>query len=141
MSSRICILVTGSRDWIDRKAIWNRLRTHHPYQNASAPPRVDVLLHGAARGADTLGGDCGLALGFIIEPTPYFEEFGRAGGIRRNALLLDKLLTYGKHGYVMIVEAFVLPTSVGTRDMLRRVEAARGDKTPIAVHETHQERP
>lgn len=80
-------------------------------------------------------------MGFIVEPTPYFGEFGKAGGPRRNALLLDKLLTYGRHGYAMYVEAFLLPRpqAVGTRDMLDRVQRAINKGAAITVHETHQE--
>lgn len=129
--NRICVLVTGSREWVDRQAIFDRLCIYKP-------GRASVLLHGAARGADELANEVGSSLGFLVEPTPYFEALGRAGGPRRNALLLDKLCCYGRHGYELFVEAFLLPSSVGTRDMLKRVELVRGD-LQITVHETHQE--
>lgn len=137
MIDRICILVTGSRGWTDREAIHNRLRVYKP-------GRASVLLHGAARGADALANEVGNSLGFIVEPTPYFETLGKAGGPSRNALLVDKLCCYGRHGYELFVEAFLLPSSVGTRDCLRRVglvkiKGAQTGRVHITVHETHQE--
>lgn len=144
MFDRICVLATGSREWADRRSVLGRLRVYHPYVHGSGldrlkPRPADVLLVGGASGLDSIAATVGEDLGFLVEVTPYFSELGRKGGSARNALLVDKLCCYGRHGYKLYVEAFLNPRCVGTLDCLRRVQVAKDKGARITVCETHEE--
>ena len=136
--TRVCILVTGSRNWTDQKAIFERLADPR-YGTTTLNRKHSVVLHGGARGADSIASRAADVLGFLVESTPYFEELGKQGGVLRNALLVDKLLCYGRHGYQMAVLAFVLSGSVGTVDCIRRVQRAKDKGALIELHELHVE--
>lgn len=66
------LLVCGARDYGDRDAVFAALDRAH----AKRP--VSVLIHGAARGADTLAGEWAKARG--IAPDPYPAAWRRADG-------------------------------------------------------------
>ncbi len=51
------ILVTGSREWTKRDPIRRELSKY---------PAGTILVHGAADGADSIAGEIGKELGFII---------------------------------------------------------------------------
>lgn len=44
------IIVCGGRDYVDQAAAFNALDRAHQHR------RIDLVIHGAARGADTLAG-------------------------------------------------------------------------------------
>ncbi len=77
------VIVCGSRRWTDSRTIWRvleRLADHHP--------EVEII-HGAARGADTIAGEVGVALGFKVTAVPaQWEKFGKAAGPMRNKEML-----------------------------------------------------
>jgi hypothetical protein len=117
------VLVTGDRRWTDYDAVWREL---------AKLPTGTVVVHGAARGADSLADKAARRLGF--EPRAYpadWEQYGLAAGPIRNRLMLkeehrpgepiDRVLTF--HGD--------LPNSKGTRDM---VGAARKAGIPVDVY-------
>jgi hypothetical protein len=104
------ILVCGGRDYADKKSLGMVLDAAH-----SANPIID-LIHGAARGADTLAADWALSHGVRCTAYPAdWESDGRAAGPLRNQRMLD-------HGKPHLVIAF--PGGKGTADMIGRSEAA-----------------
>jgi hypothetical protein len=101
------ILVCGGRDFKD--AAW--------MNEVLYPRRVSMIIHGAARGADTLAGQW--ARRFNV-PERYFPAdwglHGKAAGPIRNSAML-------REGLPDIVIAF--PGGRGTADMVRQAQRAR----------------
>ena len=104
------LLVCGGRDYADRSHVWATLDRVHRKRP------LGLVIHGAARGADTLAAEW--ALERNIEtwafPAAWAEE-GRAAGVKRNQTMLQV-------GRPMGVVAF--PGGNGTADMVARAEAA-----------------
>lgn len=83
----IRILVTGSRDFVDRTAVDAVL--HQVWLDLGSPADA-VLVHGAARGADETAADVWKAQGFPAEPHPAeWEIHRRAAGPIRNQEMVD----------------------------------------------------
>lgn len=100
------ILVCGSRDWNDKEAIIKRLLPFAAYEDVT-------VIHGAAKGADSLAGDVAKMFGFKVEEYPAdWEKHGRAAGPLRNRKMLEE-------GKPNIVLAFPLKQSIGTRHMVK----------------------
>lgn len=81
-------LVCGSRDWVDRGAIRRTLESIM----RDWPVEWDepTLMHGDARGADTIAAEIGLELGFWVEAHPAdWKQHGKRAGILRNLAMLD----------------------------------------------------
>lgn len=56
----------------------------------------------------------------MVVPVPAnWDEEGREAGTRRNRAMLDIALPLGKHGWKLNLEAFPMPESHGTRDMIQ----------------------
>lgn len=110
------ILVTGSRDWADRALIRSALLGHVWITRALNP----VLVHGGARGADTLAAQEFAELfghrGTVEVHEADWDQYGRLAGPFRNrdmvALGADLCL------------AFPLGESRGTRNCMRLAEEA-----------------
>lgn len=115
--STLRILVTGSRVWTDRAAVAAALRwaitTHQPQ-----PTREQVtVVHGAARGADTLAAQVAAGWGVRVEAYPAdWGLHGKAAGILRNA----EMVAAGAD----ILLAFPLGESRGSRHCAGLAEAA-----------------
>ena len=105
------VLVTGSRDWSDHRAVFAALDTLH------ADHVVTELLHGAARGADSLAAAWAEAENVLARAFPADWSKGRSAGPARTRAMLDWA------GDAALVLAFPLPTSRGTWDTIH--EAAR----------------
>ena len=122
------VLVCGGRDYHDRTKIMRVLDTIH---NSAGGP-ISHIIHGGARGADTLGGrwtwlhpvdsDDPADLGrytveevvFPVTPTEWAFR-GKAAGFLRN----EKMLTESKPDLVV-----AFPGGKGTAHMVRLAEAA-----------------
>ena len=105
------VLVCGDRHWTDRGAILDRLKR--------LPPGT-VIIHGAAKGADTIAGEVAVSLGFAVEPYPAdWKRYGRAAGPIRNA----KMLQDGKPDLVIAFHADI-EASKGTKNMLGLARAS-----------------
>lgn len=78
----MCVIVCGDRNWIDPAPIAARLK--------SLPPR-SLIIHGAARGVDSIGGRVAIELGlFYVRAIPAnWKKYGRAAGPIRNREMLD----------------------------------------------------
>ena len=74
------VLVCGDRKWTSRETIEQRLRLL---------PSGTRIIHGAARGADTIGGEIAKQLGFRVWAFPAdWKRFGRSAGPIRNREML-----------------------------------------------------
>lgn len=103
-------LVCGGRDYDDRDQLFRILDAAHV-----ANPIV-CLIHGAARGADSLAADWALDRDVLCNAYPAdWDRDGKAAGPIRNQRMLDE-------GKPHIVIAF--PGGRGTADMIRRAEKA-----------------
>jgi hypothetical protein len=104
------LLVCGGRDFEDREFAFAVLDLFHAQQP------VTHIIHGAARGADTLAGEWALSRG--IEQTPFPADWSRlrnAAGPIRNAQMLHD----GKPDRV-----FALPGGRGTLKMVGQAKDA-----------------
>jgi hypothetical protein len=105
------LLVCGSRDWTDRVLIRSTL---------ASLAEVDVVIHGAAPGADRLAGEVARELGIPVLAFPAdWDKHGRAAGPIRNAQML-------REGRPHLILAFhdALEHSRGTRDMVAKAKRA-----------------
>jgi len=75
------VLCCGGREWTDRETIRARLKEL---------PRTAIIIHGAARGADSIAGEVATELGHTVEVYPaQWNTYGRAAGPIRNNQMLD----------------------------------------------------
>lgn len=82
------ILVCGSRDYTNRE----RVRAVLDEYIRGWPHKHDAfeVIHGAARGADTLAGEEALDLGFWVRAVPaQWRRYDKRAGIIRNRTMLD----------------------------------------------------
>jgi hypothetical protein len=108
------ILVTGDRNWRDAKMIYQALdaRTGMNWETIT-------LIHGDARGADTLADVCAQILDFKVKRYPAdWDRYHRAAGVIRNQQMLDE------NPDIDLVLAFHddIGNSKGTADMISRAE-------------------
>ncbi len=109
-STGMRVLVCGGRDFTDRAAVFAAL------DRLARERGVALLIHGAARGADTLAGDWAASRGVFTHAFPAdWQRDGRAAGPIRN----QRMLVEGKPDGVV-----AFPGGIGTADMIRRATAA-----------------
>lgn len=101
-------MVSGSRDYDDYEFIRDSI------EDAAGNHREVVIIHGAARGADSLANEVAEEYGFTIESYPADWSLGKKGGSVRNAEMLMKNID--------IALFFLHPESanVGTRDAVKK---------------------
>lgn len=110
------LLVTGDRDWsMDNEAqklsVWSVLwsfRNQHP-----------IVVHGSARGVDSIADAHAKKLGFDVRPHPAdWDRYHRAAGPIRNTEMLEE--------HPNLVAAFHddIINSKGTKDMLKQARKA-----------------
>lgn len=103
-------LICGGRDFSDRNRLFTTLDNFH------AGVGIGLIIHGAARGADTLAGEWASARDVPVQVFPAaWSTYGRAAGSIRNAKML-------REGQPHFCVAF--PGGTGTADMIRRAERA-----------------
>lgn len=112
------VLVCGSRNWDNAHLIWEFLEILQ-----TTRPEAEVI-HGAARGADTLADKAAKALGLKVTAVPAdWEQFGKAAGPMRNKVMLgmapDRVIAFRSVG-----------DSKGTDHM---IDIARRSKIPTVV--------
>jgi hypothetical protein len=112
----ITLLITGDRYWSDYPFILQSLTAWHERVG------INMLVHGACRGADLLGAKAADRLGIPSSSHPAdWDKHGRAAGpIRNRQMLID-------HPEIELVLGFHdnIGSSRGTRDMMT-VAANRG---------------
>ena len=117
------ILITGSREWTDRATI--RRALVEAGHRSGVHPRDTVVVHGGARGADTIADEVADAFGCQVEVHPAdWDRYGKAAGHRRNA----EMVALGAD----VVLAFPLGASPGTRGCMKLAENAG---IPVRVYE------
>lgn len=104
------LLVCGGRDYSDKAALFATLDAYH------AVKPIEIVIHGAARGADMLAQDWADARGVCcLQYAAKWDRDGRTAGPIRNRLML----TDGKPDFVM-----AFPGGRGTADMVKQAKAA-----------------
>lgn len=117
------ILVTGSRDWWNAEIIREAIATAG--RDATVHPQEVTIVHGGARGADTIASDIGNVYGCDVEAHPAdWDTHGKAAGHRRNA----EMVALGAD----ICLAFPIGKSPGTRGCIALAEKAG---IPVVIHE------
>lgn len=102
------VLACGGRNVANRDAVFATLDAVHFFQP------VTLLLHGAARGADTLASEWAAARGVPQRAFPAdWAAHGRGAGPRRN----DEMLREGRPDLVV-----AFPGGAGTGDMVARAQ-------------------
>ena len=112
LSLGIRVLVCGSRDWTNYRAIRRELGRLRKLQV--------TVIHGGCRGADIAAGRVAQDFGFVVEEYPAdWDRYGRAAGPIRNKQMLDE-------GSPDEVWAFHedLRHSKGTANMVRQAQHA-----------------
>lgn len=105
------VLVCGGRDYSDREHVYAELTRLH-----AESKDFWFLIHGAARGADTLAAEWAEWIGVPHQAfRADWKRLRKAAGAIRNQQMLDE-------GKPDLVVAF--PGGVGTADMIRRAERA-----------------
>ncbi len=108
------VLVCGDRNWTDGQAIERELL------KLCRQTLVSRVIHGAARGADTLAGRAAKNLYIPQIPFPaQWDKYGRAAGPIRNQQMLDD----GRPDLVLAFHENI-KASKGTKDMVRRAKKA-----------------
>jgi YspA, cpYpsA-related SLOG family len=115
------ILITGSRDWTNTDQVYDAIwMAAGPWVAANV-----TVVHGGARGADTIAGEVAKRLGFNVEVhSSDWERYGKRAGLVRNS----EMVAAGAD----ICLAFPLGESRGTRHCMREAEKA---SIPVIVHE------
>jgi hypothetical protein len=114
------VLVCGSRHFHDYEKLKEELlKLHTPDGH-----KVDCIISGHAKGADSLGERFAEEYNIPCEIYPAdWDKYGKAAGLIRNAQML-------KEGKVGLVLAFLAPESRGTKNM---IEQSIKVKKPVKV--------
>lgn len=105
------ILITGSRNYTNLSKVKQEIQRHATCEGQT------VIIHGAAKGADSLADLAARQLGYSVEKYPAdWSSHGRAAGPIRNQLMVDKGAD--------ICLAFPIGNSRGTYDCMNRARQA-----------------
>ena len=111
--NNVVLLVTGDRNWSNGARIYRTI--------AAAAPFLSRVIHGGARGADTLAGDVAVKLGIPVTRYPaQWDRWGRSAGMIRN----QQMLTVGRPNLVFAFHNDIRK-SRGTADMIGRAGKER----------------
>lgn len=111
------VCICGAREWTNRAAIERELLIVKERSEVSGLPVI--VVHGGARGADTIAGEVAVELGLEVWERPArWEALGVAAGMIRNQSIIDmrpsRVLAFTEN----------LERSRGTNDMVRRAVTA-----------------
>jgi hypothetical protein len=107
------VLVTGDRNWSDRDRIYSVLDGIHTIKH------ITYIIHGCARGADTLASAWATERGVAQFRYPAdWNRYGKAAGVIRNAEMLEH------HPDLVVAFHSDLEHSKGTKDMVNRAVEA-----------------
>lgn len=111
------ILVTGSRNWADRRSVAIALHTTLVALELRDSPEQAILVHGAARGLDSTAAEIADRWGLQTEAHPArWDLYGRAAGPRRNG----EMVKLGAN----VCLAFPIGSSPGTRGCMAAARRA-----------------
>lgn len=104
--TKLRVLVFGGRDYTDAQMV----------DRALSMLDVGCIIHGGARGADTLAGEWGKRRGLpVLRIDAPWDTHGKGAGPVRNQWMID---------WAMPTYAVGFPGGVGTRDMAHRCMVA-----------------
>jgi hypothetical protein len=112
------VLICGGRNYTDVKVIRGVVEDMigRRGQFSFLKDQVMCVIHGAAKGADSIAGKIAAELGIAIDAFPAnWKKYGRAAGPIRNQQMIDE-------GKPDLVVAF--PGGAGTANMIRLAERA-----------------
>lgn len=114
------IIACGGRDYT---GIYNKMRVNKALNLLHTQKGVELLIHGAARGADSLAEEWAKVRGIETEAFPAeWEKYGKAAGYLRNKAMLIRLMDREFLGREIGVVAF--PGGTGTANMIQQTEEA-----------------
>ena len=114
------IIACGGRDYT---GVYNKMRVNKALNLLHAQKGIEVLIHGAARGADTLAAEWAEVRGIETEAFPAeWHLYGKSAGYLRNKAMLIRLMDTEFLGREIGVVAF--PGGAGTANMIQQTEAA-----------------
>lgn len=114
------IIACGGRDYA---GIYNKMRVNKALNLLHTQKGIELLIHGAARGADSLAEEWAKVRGIETEAFPAeWERYGKAAGYLRNKAMLIRLMDQDFLGREIGVVAF--PGGTGTANMIQQTEAA-----------------
>ena len=123
VDSHMRVLACGDRNWSDQALIDQSLDALH------AQHRIEVLIEGEARGADTLARIWAESHEVPVMRCPAaWRSFGKAVGVIRNQMMLQE----GLPNYCIAFHDDI-EHSKGTKDMVRRCRSA-GVPTEVVKH-------
>jgi predicted Rossmann-fold nucleotide-binding protein len=106
------LLVCGGREYGDTAALYAALDAVHKLH-----PELKTVIHGAARGADSLAAKWASERGLTHEPHPAdWNKHPKAAGIIRNQKMLERASPQA---------AVAFPGGNGTLDMIKRLTLAK----------------
>jgi len=118
------VIITGDREWTDITVIKFAVKS---YLEPGG-----TLVHGGARGADTIAGEVASQLGCTVLTYPAeWHMLGGMAGLVRNELMV---VEHGDAGYVLAFHDDLLGSSRGTFDMVYRVCIPRGLRVVLFEH-------
>jgi len=101
------ILICGDRNYQD----WIKVQEY-----LDTISRTTIIIHGGARGADSLAGNLATSLKMkVIKFPANWDKYGKAAGVLRNQQMLDE-----GHPDLVVYFHKDIENSKGTRDMLKR---------------------
>jgi len=116
------LLVCGSRYWTNQSLISMCIRFYNP----------EIVIHGNARGADSIAGEEAKKLGIEVKAFPAnWDLYGRAAGAIRNQQMIDE----GQPDFILAFHDFI-EISKGTKDMLK---LARRHNIPWELVESNED--
>jgi hypothetical protein len=87
------VLICGGRDFDDYLKVLETLDQIHGFnpECGACDDNITVIIHGAARGADTLGGKWASDRGIPVEVYPaQWNKYGKKAGFLRNTQMLEE---------------------------------------------------
>lgn len=118
------ILFCGDRNWFKKSYIKEALSWFSP--------KYDIIIHGAANGADYLAGEIAESMGWptdrILSFPAEWNKFGKDAGRIRNAQMLRE----GKPDLVLAFHDDICRPRCGTRNMINQSKIAG---VPVLLYE------
>lgn len=107
------VLICGDRNWGNGERDYSQME-----QFIKTLPDDTLIIHGAAKGADSMAGEIAKERGLAVEAYPAdWKQYGRAAGPIRNKQMLDEGRPDLVVGFHRSFEA-----SKGTKDMINRAK-------------------
>jgi hypothetical protein len=112
------VLVTGSRAWTDKDLVVEALRKVALDSFDQKPSSALTLIHGGAKGLDSMAAEIAAENFWYIESYPAdFESFGKSAGPRRNQEMVNS------QPDICLAFPLVLDSWSGTMDCMFRADA------------------